>query len=167
MKILQTERTAVRRISLDDAAFIATLVNSKDWLRFIGNRQVEMLEDAERFLQAGFLRSYLDNGFSYYLVSTHNNIPIGISGFLKKPHLENPDFGFAFLPEYCGKGFGLESSQAILNYGIATFNLSTIDAEVSKDNVRSISLLTRLGFSQVDCELQSEDGVLVYRFDVR
>ena len=146
MNSLQTERTIIESITLADAEFFVTLVNSPDWLRFIGDRGVRNVEDAERFLESGLLLSYRERGFGYYMVRGQDNSPIGICGFLKKPHLENVDFGFAFLPEFCGKGYGSEAARAVFDYGIQTYEFSILDAVTAKDNVRSKRLLMRLGF---------------------
>ena len=100
---------------MNDAAFFADLVNSPDWLRYIGDRGVTSINDASRFLRDGFLRSYEDNDFGYYLVKTaRERVPIGICGFLRKPMLEHPDFGFALLPAYQGRGLAYESCRAVL-----------------------------------------------------
>lgn len=146
LTILRTQRTSVDSISLSDAEFFVDLVNSPEWLRFIGSRNVSNTEDARDYLEQGFLRSYRDHGFGYYLIRLHSGTPIGICGFLKKPNLENPDFGFALLPEYYGKGYGFESASEVLKYGITTFKFDVLDAVTSAENIRSQRLLDRLEF---------------------
>ncbi len=149
MSLIETKRMSIERITLDDAEFFVSLVNSPDWLRYIGDRKVANRRDACRFLQNGFLRSCVDNGFGYYIVrTTPNRVPIGICGFLKKPKLDNPDFGFAFLPDYYGQGYAIESCRAVLDYGIRSFDFSVLDAVTMPDNKPSIRLLEKLGFHQ-------------------
>ena len=149
MQILRTERTIIETIQLTDAEFFVSLVNSADWLRFIGDRKVNDVEDARRYLLAGFLKCYDENAFGYYLVRTLALTPIGICGFLKKAHLENVDFGFALLPDWYGLGLGYEAAKAVLDYGIRTFSFSVLDAVTSPDNVRSKRLLEKLGFNRI------------------
>ncbi|MEL6381442.1 MAG: GNAT family N-acetyltransferase [Cyanobacteria bacterium J06626_18] len=149
MNLIETSRTVVDRIMLKDAPFFVALLNSPDWLRYIGDRNIANVNDACQYLQNSFLRSYEDNGFGYYIVkTTPDRIPIGICGFLKKPNLENPDFGFALLPEYYGRGFAIESCRAILDYGIRAFGFSILDAVITLDNDRSMRLLEKLGFNR-------------------
>ena len=149
VNILETERTVVDRITLNDAPFFVDLVNSPDWLRYIGDRDVSSVDDARRFLSAGFLKSYIDNEFGYYIVRTASDrAPIGICGFLKKPTLQNPDFGFALLPKYYGQGFATESCRAVLNFGIHAFGFTVLDAVTRPDNLRSTRLLTKLDFKR-------------------
>lgn len=147
----ETKRTVIDRISLNDAPFFATLLSSPDWIRFIGERDVSDENAVREYLRDGFLRSYRDNGFGYYIVRTGpQRVPIGICGFLKKPSLANPDFGFALLPEFFGRGYALEFSRAVLDYGVSKFNFDVLDAVTVSDNTRSIRLLEKLGFSRVE-----------------
>jgi RimJ/RimL family protein N-acetyltransferase len=150
MRMLETDRTVIDRITLEDAAFFVTLMNSPGWLRFIGDRSIADAADARRHLAERFLRSYEVHGFGYYVVRTAaDRVPAGVCGFLKKPMLENPDFGFAFLPEHAGQGLAFESCRAVLEFGIATFRFDVLDAVTRADNVRSIRLLEKCGFHRL------------------
>ncbi len=169
MTIIETERIVIDRITLDDAAFFVELVNSPDWLHYIGDRNVSNVDDARRFLQDGFLKSYSDHKFGYYIVRTAlDNVRIGICGFLQKPNLKNPDFGFALLPGYYGQGFATESCQAVLDYGINTFKFVMLDAVITPDNWRSRRLLQKLGFQPsgiIDTQT-SENQRVLYRWQL-
>lgn len=54
--------------------------------------------------------------------------------------------GFAFAPEFEGRGFAYESAVAALHYARARIDLSTLLAIAQPDNLRSHRLLGRLGF---------------------
>ena len=56
-------------------------------------------------------------------------------------------WGFGFLPDYEGNGFGYESSVAILELAKNTFKLKIILAITNPDNKSSIHLLEKLGLS--------------------
>ncbi len=144
--ILDTERTVVRELSLDDASFFVELLNTPDWLRFIGDRKVRDLVSAETYLANSFLRSYAENGFGYYLIQLNNAEPMGICGFLKKSFLQYEDFGFALLPKYQGLGYGFEAAAAILKYGVDQFNFAILDAVTDPRNIKSKALLQKLDF---------------------
>ena len=148
MLFLETERTKITEISTSDAPFILELVNSPEWLRYIGDRNIHSISDAENYITNTYVNSFNQFGFTYYLVSLKNNTQIGICGFLQKIYLKNPDFGFAFMPEYHNQGFGYESGNAILKYGLDEFGLNNIDAITMSDNNPSIKLLLKLGFIQ-------------------
>ena len=158
MQILQTERTIIDTITLDDAEFFVSLVNSPEWLRFIGDRSVSNVADARHYLETGFLRCYRENGFGYYLVRTVDRTPIGICGFLKKTYLDNVDFGFALHPDWYGQGYGFESANAVFNYGIRSYAFKIVDAVTSPDNIRSKRLLSKLGFTR-EGTVDAKDGI--------
>ena len=72
---------------------------------------------------------------------------IGICGFVRRSELPAPDIGFAFLPQYEGKGYGFESASAILRYGVEKLNFDVVLAITSQDNEISGKLLKKLGFN--------------------
>jgi RimJ/RimL family protein N-acetyltransferase len=75
------------------------------------------------------------------------NIPIGMSGILRRDELDNPDIGFAFLPEYMGKGYAWEISQALLDYAKEHLNMQKLLAITLPDNQPSIRLLEKIGLT--------------------
>ena len=163
---LTTERTIIERISLEDADFILALVNSPGWIRFIGDRDISNLDDARRYLQDGFLKSCRDNGFGYYSVRLACTLePVGICGFLKRPYLDNADFGFALLPDYFGRGLAYEACRAVLAYGARAFAFPVLDAVTVPDNLRSMRLLEKLGFERQDqgINMPGDECLLLYR----
>lgn len=146
--ILSTQRTLLERISVDDAPFFLELMNSPGWLRFIGDRAVADVSAAEQVICDSYLKSYREHDFGYYVIrELTESQPIGICGFLKKQTLENPDFGFALLPGYERQGFAEEACRAALKFGQQTFAFPVLDAVTRPDNLKSIRLLEKLGFS--------------------
>ena len=53
MNILETDRLALRQLTLDDAEFFFELLNEPAWIQFIGDRNIRTIEDARAFLRAG------------------------------------------------------------------------------------------------------------------
>ena len=141
-----TERTTIHKITLADAPFIINLLNSPGWLQFIGDKQVRDEFSAQRFIKQRFLSSYDEFGYGYYLVKSRLDEPMGIVGFTNREEYENVDFGFAFLPEFNGKGLALESSVAVFDVGQAVFDFDVLDAGTLSDNHAAARLLTKLGF---------------------
>jgi RimJ/RimL family protein N-acetyltransferase len=144
--ILETERLKLREFVLADAAFIIELLNSPGWLKFIGNKNVITKEQAINYLEIGPLKSYALNGFGLALVEKKaGQKPIGMCGIIKRDNLDNPDIGFAFLPEFSGNGYAFEIAHATLRYAKESLNLSKISAITLANNARSIRLLGKLG----------------------
>jgi ribosomal-protein-alanine N-acetyltransferase len=156
VKILETERLVIRECTTDDAPFVLELLNSPKFLQFIGDRLVRTDEDARRYIETRFLASYHDNGHGLYIVEvkgggnpkSEGDSPklIGLCGLVKRPSLDRPDLGFAFLPEFEGRGYGAESAAAIIEHAKRELGLTSLLAITTLDNAASSSLLNKLGF---------------------
>ena len=145
--VLETNRLALRRISVDDAEFMLELLNDPSFVRYIGDRGVRTTDDARKYIQTGPMESYERFGFGLYLVELKDTRePIGICGLLKRESLEDVDVGFALLPRFWSKGYAVEAVSAVLAYGRDTLGLQRIVAITSPDNVASINLLSKFGF---------------------
>ncbi|HQZ82817.1 MAG TPA: GNAT family N-acetyltransferase [Pyrinomonadaceae bacterium] len=153
MTIVETDRLSLRELEPDtDAAFVFELLNTPSFLRYIGDRGVRSVERSRAFIEEQYCASYRNNGFGLYLVALKSDDgtrlqPIGICGFVKRDHLDAPDIGFAFLPEFERRGFGYESAAAILEYGRTDLGFRRVLAITSQDNDNSGKLLIKLGFS--------------------
>ena len=145
--IAETERLVIREIEETDAAFMNALLNSPGFLNYIGDRGVRSDDDARRFISERYRKSYTDNGYGLYSVLLKDElVPVGMCGFVRRDTLPGPDLGFAFLPEFEGKGYGTESSIAMLSYGREKLGFDRILAITTLDNRPSIRLLEKLGF---------------------
>lgn len=149
MVIRETERLIISKFSVSDAPFFLELVNTPNWIKYIGDRNIKTIEDAEKRIKEGHLKSYNDNGFGFYklLLKEENNKTIGTCGLIKRDTLDDVDIGFAFLPEYEGKGFGFEAAFEIMKFSKSEFKLKKLAAITNPDNKNSINLLEKLGFS--------------------
>lgn len=146
MTILETERLVLRQFTLDDAQFMLDLLNTPTWLRFIGDRGVRTLEDAENYLKNGSIKSYEINGFGFYaVIEKTTQLPIGMCGLIKRDNLDDIDIGFAFMPDLIGNGFGYESAKATLDYSINQLKIKRLIAIVNPDNEASIALIKKIG----------------------
>ena len=146
MKILETDRLILRRLSTEDAEFILELLNEPSFLRFIGDKGVRTLDDARDYILNGPVDMYTRLGFGLYLTELkESGVPIGICGLLKRDGLEDVDIGFAFLPKFWARGYAYESAAAVMAYGKTVLGLNRIVAITSPDNYASGRLLEKLG----------------------
>jgi len=144
--VLETDRLVLREFTLDDTAFIIDLVNTPGWLEFIGDRNVKTEEQARTYLENGPLKSYKENGFGLAMVQLKTEkTPIGMCGILKRENLDNPDIGFAFLPEFMGNGYAFEIATATLIIAKTIWQLPVIAAITLPSNKSSIKLLEKIG----------------------
>ncbi len=163
--ILETERLILRQFTTDDSKFIVQLLNSPGWIEFIGDRNIKTEEQAKEYLQKGPLKSYEVNRFGLSLVEMKNDrTPIGMCGILKRDNLENPDIGFAFLPEFTGKGFAFEIANATMVYAKDKLKLPVIFAITVSNNKTSIKLLEKIGmkFIKLFCLPNDHEELMLY-----
>ena len=147
LKIAETERLLLRWLDSGDAAFILRLLNEPAWLKYIGDKGVRTLQDAQDYIRKGPREMYERVGHGLYLVETkEGGERIGICGLIKRETLEDVDLGFAFLPEFQGQRYAFESATATIAYGWNKLGLARIVAVTSRDNQSSVRLLGRLGF---------------------
>lgn len=156
----ETDRLALRKLSTADAAFMLDLLNQPAFLRFIGDRGVRTIADAEKYIEQGPIDSYARLGFGLYLVERKaDSVPIGICGLLKRATLKDVDIGFALLPQYWSQGYACEAAAAVMAYGKDVLGLSRIVAIVTPNNERSIRVLEKIGLRFERTLTSPEDGV--------
>jgi len=148
LKILETDRLTLRQLTVEDDAFIFTLLNDPGWLRFIGDRGVYTLDDARNYILQGPVAMYARHGFGLYLTARkQDNVAIGLCGLLKRDGLADVDIGYAFLPQFRGQGYAYEAAAAVMRYGKNGLGLARIVAITAPDNERSARVLEKLGLT--------------------
>jgi RimJ/RimL family protein N-acetyltransferase len=89
---------------------------------------------------------YARLGFGLYLVELRDGgVPIGICGLIKRESLPDVDIGFAYLPEFRGKGYAHEAALAVMAHARRDHSIRRLVAITAPKNERSIRLLARLG----------------------
>lgn len=153
---IETERLIIRPIAIIDSSFIIDLLNSEGWLQFIGDRQVNNVGDAEKYIQ-----KILDNEKAFYSVFElkETKQPVGIITFLFRDNQQFPDIGFAMLPEFEGKGYAIEATKKYLQEILSEKQLHKIIAITLPNNLKSIRLIERLGLKYED-KFQDKSGIL-------
>ena len=144
--VIETQRLLVRPLTPDDAAFVLELVNDPDWLRFIGDKHVQTLDDARDYIQKEGTDKYPLPGLGLNVVALKDSgTPIGICGLKKRDGLDHPDLGFAFLPAHRGRGYAHEACHGFMMQLLGDSGYAHLLAITSVDNVPSIQLLEKLG----------------------
>ena len=160
----ETERLLIRPVSVDDADIIFQLYNMPNFIKFIGNKNINSLSDAENYIKSKFLPQIEKRGFgNYILVLKEGNQKIGSVGIFEREGLDVSDIGFSVLEKFEGKGLMFEAAQKVKSVGMEDFGLNKISAITSKDNSSSQKLIERLGLKfQKYVTLPNEDEELMY-----
>ena len=147
-KSFETRRLILKPTSTEDASFILKLLNSPKWIQFIGDRNVNNLEDTKQYILKKMTPQLEKMGFANYTVIRKlDNVKMGSCGLYDREGLDGVDIGFAFLPEFENKGYGFESANKIKQVGFSVFNLSKIQAITTKENITSQKLIEKLGLT--------------------
>lgn len=148
MVFLTMSRIILQRFTLNDAPFLKELMNTPGWLQFIGDRQIDSIQKAADYITDKFFTHFNEFGYGpVKLCLKDTEQPIGIITVVKRDYLPYPDIGFALLPEYEGKGYAFEGSKAIIEQLTKEFNFPELYAFTEIDNIKSITLIERLGFN--------------------
>ena len=147
MIVAETARLRIRHFTLEDAAFILRLLNEPTFIENIVDKGVRTLDAARAYLRDGPIASYERHGFGLICVELRDShAPIGMCGLIKRDSLEDPDIGYALLPEHCSKGYAFEAATAVMATAGGEFGMSRVVAVTNAENERSIRLLERMGF---------------------
>lgn len=166
MTILETQRLSLCHIEKEHAPFLLNLLNTPNYHKYIGDRNVRSIADAEAYIMNGPVKSYERFGFGFYIVNLkEENTPIGMCGLVKRDTMKDTDIGFAFLPEHEGKGYGFESALAVMQWAKKQFNLKALAGIVLEDNPASIRLLEKLGLKFKEKFMMDQEELMLYRID--
>lgn len=158
-----SERLMIEPLSIADEAFIYDLLNTAEWKKFIGDRNINSITDANHYIQKIIANPDV---FYWTVRKKEDSLPIGIITFIKRITFDFPDFGFAFLPDYTNKGYAKEASVAVINMIIKPMCLEKILAITLVDNEKSIRLLKKLNMI-FDKKIQEEkEDLYVYQLNL-
>ena len=144
MSPILTPRLCLREFTLADAPFVLQLLNDPDFIRFIADKGVRSIADAEAYLQAGPLASYAANGFGLWAVA----------------HRQTGELlGYAFMPQARGQGYAVEAAAAARAYGLDVLALPQVVGFIDPANRASAKVLQAIGLqSQGMVSLPGVDG---------
>lgn len=154
----QTGRLSIRRAITSDSGFILRLLNEPSWIDYIGDKHIRDLDAAGAYISRTLQGSYDKHGFGLMIVETRcDEVPIGLCGLIRRENLQDVDLGYAFLPEYWGKGYAFESASSVIKDGQDTHGLNRLVAITLPRNDACIRLLLRLGFTRESEILLGDD----------
>jgi hypothetical protein len=158
-ELIETKRIFLKALSQDDAAFMYQLMNTADWLEFIGDRNIKNIVDAGKYIK----KVQESNEINFWVIQLKDQLlPIGVVTVIKKAYLDHPDLGFALLPVFYKKGYAYEGAKHIIGHYFNDPGNKKLLATSLKHNIPSIGLLNKLGFTY-DKEI-FEDGITMNQY---
>ncbi len=92
--------------------------------------------------------------FGWYVLHTNETSPpptlIGSIGFKGPPRVDNTvEIGYSLLPQFHGQGFATEMINLIVHWAFSHAEVSRIIAETTPDNIPSLRVLEKIGFTTI------------------
>jgi len=161
----KSERLLIRPTLKEDAELIYKLMNTPKFIKFVGDREINSIQDAEKYIQTKMLPQLNALGYSSYTIITKaDGAKIGTCGLYNRDGVDGIDIGFGLLPQYEGLGYAYESAHRLLKAAFEEFEIDEIKAITSKENISSQRLLEKLGLKMIGTtKLPNEDHeILLY-----
>ena len=147
--ILKTERLTLRDIRVGDAEEIYAMRTSGRVNEFIARPTMGTLDDSVKLIERTNEAYNSGQGIGWAGILRDKNAIIGTCGFnmIDYPNLR-AEIGGELAVDYWGKNIALEAVSAIVNYGLHSMNLHSIEAKVQPGNRGAIHLMEYLGFKK-------------------
>jgi ribosomal-protein-alanine N-acetyltransferase len=149
-RILQTARLLLREFDEADAEAFFALGSDPAIIRYTGDPGggLRSVEQALEVLRSRPLADYQKHGFGRWAcVLKESGDVIGFAGLKYLDDLHEVDIGYRFLPACWGRGLATEAGRAVLDYGFKQLGLQRIIGLVDPDNIASVRVLEKLGFT--------------------
>lgn len=157
---------SIRFIELEDAPFLLELMNSPNWLKYIGDRKICNEEDARNYILEKMSPRLEDKGFiNHVMLTKESNIPVGTCSIHNREGIEGLDIGYALLPQFEGKGYARAGAKLMIEKVFNQYKQNQVSAITTKTNEASCRLLENLGFT-FDSSItipSSQEALRLYR----
>ena len=163
---LSTERLNLRQLTFDDKKAIFRLRSNKEVNEFIERETPKNLNQAEGFIQTCLDEFENENRVFWAMVLEDSNQLIGTIVF-HKVDLENnyAEIGYEMNPDFQDEGYMSEAMKTVLDFGIMSMNLKTIEAYTHHNNTASIALLEKFLFAlQPERKDEAIESNRIYKF---
>ncbi|WP_017415868.1 GNAT family N-acetyltransferase [Clostridium tunisiense] len=145
---INTERLNLREIKQEDRESIYKILSDFEVIRYDTFELFTNIKQAEDMIN-WFNEAFKQKQAIFWGISLKNSPEI--IGFCKC-EIEIPkvraDFGYDLNTKYWSKGIITEALSAIMNFTFNELDVNRIEATVSTENIASIKVLKKLGFTQ-------------------
>lgn len=159
MIVFETHRLIVRHFKESDADDFFLLQGNPDVMRFI--RPVKTREESDAFLSeamAGYTKPWMGR---WAIEEKQSGRFVG--SFVVNPipgDTDKTQLGYAFLPDYWGKGYATEATSGGLEYFKRLTPLQEIYGVVEAGNLISQKVLLKTGFQPYDKFMEGEKEII-------
>lgn len=136
----------MRWLTLEDVDLMLAVWNDPAFFKFVGDRGIRTVEQAQETLLSGAFKLYEDHGYGPFRVALkEGDVAIGTCGLFRREGFDDPDIGWSVLPQFGRQGYAYEAASAVLEYAQSELGLTRILAFISPENAPSIGLAGKIG----------------------
>lgn len=159
----ETERLNLDIAKVSDAAFFLELLNSPSWIKYIGDRNVHSIQEAEIYIESRMVAQYNRIGFGNYVLRRKDDgVIVGVCGLYDRPGMEHIDIGYALLKQFEGQGYASEAAIKLYDVAKTEFGLTEIRAFTLVNHHASQKVLYKLGMKPIKTfTMEGDDAELL------
>ncbi len=145
---IETDRLLLKNISYEDREFILNQFSNDNINRYLFDAEpLKTLTEADELINY-YLQPEPRAQHRWILTLKSDSTKIGTCGFhCWDTVIDCVDVGYDLQPEYQGQGFMSEALCAILDFAKNEMKVSRVNAHIYIDNIESIRLAERFGFT--------------------
>ncbi len=163
-EMFHTDRLQIRKYTMDDLQFYASLWGNEKVMRYIGNGTLKTYMQCKKSLEEWVIPSYKNGLGLFVLIEKETGIRIGHAGLVKQQidGKEEIEIGYWLLPRYWGKGYAKEAAAAFRDYGFQALRMNKLISLINPDHPASIFVARKTGLSYEKTTSFHGMDVLVY-----
>ncbi|MCJ8282257.1 MAG: GNAT family N-acetyltransferase [Rivularia sp. ALOHA_DT_140] len=146
---LETQNLILRQVNQSDIKSIFNHFSDKEVLRYHDLEAFNNIEQAKNIIVSFYEKFQNNQMIRWGIARKEDNIIIGTCGYhnwLQKSFIA--EIGYELSKAYWRQGIMTEALTAMIKFGFEKMDLNRIEATVMLDNIASMTLLEKLGFTQ-------------------
>lgn len=146
---LETERLILRKVTTTDSGAIFNIRSDKRFMPYLNPSPTTTVEKAEQEVQRMIDSQKKNEGIAWAITLKGDTKLIGTVGFwrIEKGNYRG-ETGYILDADYRGKGIMQEAMLTTINCAFSKMNLHSIVANIAPENVPSIKLVEKCGFTR-------------------
>ena len=146
---LRTGRLLLRPLATSDSSAYLDIFSDARTLQYWSNEPISNLTEAASLIQQDIEWSESDNCICLGVALSDSNLLIGkITLFQLNVQNRRAEIGYILDRRQWGKGYMTEAVGWLLDYAFDVLKLHRLEADTDPDNLPSLALLEKFGFSQ-------------------
>jgi len=146
---LHTKRLVLKALEHKDSKALAVIRSNSRVNEFLDRPKVITIQDASRYIEKINWETTQNECIVWGIHFKDQTDMLGsICYWNIIPETDTAEIGYEMHPDYYGKGIMYEAMQAVIQYAFNIMKLHAIVAFPVKDNIKSIQLLERNGFTR-------------------